>query len=202
MDHRLPRSWRHAGYRAASHAVQDLADRAGAQRTAAWVRLKLADAALIAGDTIKAIELGHRAVGRVRALDWTSHLGLGLSNLCGAQVLGGQNSAATASATEALPLMWASEWGYLLADPLALLAAREGRWADAGLLLGFVDGWFAAHAGEREINEARQALLAAAAIEGALGAQSLAQLRREGALLTDGEARCVAEKVLGIRPDT
>ena len=66
-------------------------------------------------------------MGRVRALDWTSHLGLGLSNLCGAQVLGGQNSAATASATEALPLMWASEWGYLLADPLALLAAREGR---------------------------------------------------------------------------
>ena len=190
------------GYRAASRAVLELADRAGAERAAAWVRLKLAEAALIAGDTIEAIELGYRALRQIRTQDHPASLGLGLSNLCEAQLLDGQLSAATASATEALPLMWGNDWGYVMADSLALLAAHQARWSDAGLLLGFVDGWFAAHAGKRETIEARLASLSTAAVESALGKHPLAQLRRNGALLTDAEARTVAEKVLGIRLDT
>ena len=190
-----------AGYRTASHKELELADQAGAEGAAAWARLKLADAALMAGDAPQAIELGHCAVSGLRTLTQPSHLGLALSNLCAAQLLEGQHAAAAASAVEALPLMWLSDWGYLLADSLALLAARAGRWTDAGLLLGFVDAWYEVHADERQPNEARLAWLATASVESAIGTSPLAQLRRDGALLTDAHARLLAQSVAGTRLD-
>ncbi len=190
-----------AGYRTASRLELELADEAGAEAAAAWARLKLADAALMAGDAPQAIELGRCAVRGLRTMNQPSHLGLALTNLCAAQLLEGQHAAAAASAVEALPLMWLSDWGYLLADSLALLAARAGRWTDAGLLLGFVDAWYEIHADERQPNEARLALLAAATVEGAIGTSQLAHLRRDGALLTDAHARLLAQSVTGTRLD-
>jgi predicted ATPase len=55
------------GYREASRRELVFAERAGADRAAAWARLKLADAALMAGDCAEAIELGRAAVDELRS---------------------------------------------------------------------------------------------------------------------------------------
>lgn len=183
-----------AGYRQASRLELEIADEAGAERSAAWARLKLADAALMAGDIVEAIELGHRAVEQLRGLDQPSNLGLALSNLCAAQLLGGMRAAAVASASEALPLMWHNGWGYLLVDSLALLAAEEQGFEDAALLLGFVDAWYARHNDERQPNEARLAAMTTQAVQTALGPTRFGLLRDNGANLSDAEAHALSAR--------
>ena len=163
---------------------------------AAWARLKLADAALMADDLAEAIELGWRAVRELRLLDQPSSLGLALSNLCAALLLNGHRSAAAQAAAEALPLMWRNGWGYLLLDSLALLAAQQGRAADAAPLLGFVDAWYLQHDDTRQPNELRLAKLVADAAEAALGTQRFAQARCEGTRLADTQAEALAHSLL------
>lgn len=184
------------GYREASRMELDLAERAGAERAAAWARLKLADAALMADDLNDSIELGREAVIQLRRLDQPANLGLALSNLCAALLLNEQRSDAAAAAAEALPLMWHNGWGYLLLDSLALLAVQEGRSLDAALLLGFVDAWYGAHADERQPNEARLAERARTAAETVLGATRLIQTLNAGARLTDAQAESLAARGL------
>lgn len=184
------------GYRVAGRMELDMAEQANADRAAAWARLKLADAALMADDLQEAIELGRSAVIQLRQLDQPSNLGLALSNLCAALLLNGQRAEALAAAAQALPLMWDNGWGYLLLDSLALLAVQDGRANDAALLLGYVDAWYAAHADERQPNEARLAEQARSAAEAVLGAQPLAQMRNAGARLTDAQAESVAARGL------
>lgn len=183
------------GYRAATRRELELAERAGAERAAAWARLKLADAALMAGDCDEAIALGEAAVQALRQLDQPSNLGLALSNLCAARLLGGRPSAA-AAALEALPLMWRSGWGYLLADGIALLAAQAGQAEAAGQLLGHADAWYAHHGDTRQPNEAALARRAAARIEADLGAEPAAAWRARGGQLDDAAARALALKAL------
>lgn len=184
------------GYRVAGRMELDLAEQASADRAAAWARLKLADAALMANDLNDAIELGHGAVIQLRKLDQPSNLGLALSNLCAALLLNEQRPEALAAAAEALPLMWANGWGYLLLDSLALLAVQDGRANDAALLLGFVDAWYAAHTDERQPNEARLAEQVRSAADAVLGAPLLAQMRNAGAQLTDAQTEALAAKGL------
>ena len=185
-----------AGYRQATRTELDLADQAGAERAAAWARLKLADAALMADDLAEAIELGWRAVRELRVLDQPSSLGLALSNLCAALLLNGHRTAAAQAAAEALPLMWRNGWGYLLLDSVALLAAQQGRAADAAPLLGFVDAWYLQHDDTRQPNELRLAKLAADAAEAALGTQRFAQARSEGTRLAATQAEALAHSLL------
>lgn len=185
-----------AGYRKATRTELALADQAGAERAAAWARLKLADAALMADDLAEAIELGWRAVRELRLLDQPSNLGLALSNLCAALLLNGHRSAAAQAAAEALPLMWRNGWGYLLLDSVALLAAQQARASDAALLLGFVDAWYLRHDDTRQPNELRLATLAAAAAVAALGAQPFAQARSEGTRIGDTQAEALAHSLL------
>jgi tetratricopeptide (TPR) repeat protein len=185
-----------AGYREASRIELALAERAGAERAAAWARLKLADAALMAGDHDEAIELGRLAVAELHELDQPSNLGLALSNLCAALLLSGNDEPAREAAAQALPLTWRSGWGYLVLDSVALLAARDGRAELAAQLLGHVDAWYAAHGDERQPNEALLARRAAEAIEAVVGARQAATLRAAGSALTEAEAEALAGAVL------
>ena len=188
-----------AAYRSASRTELDLAERAGAERAAAWARLKLADAALMAGDHPEAIELGQRAADELRALDQPSNLGLALTNLCEALLFVGNDARARAAAAEALPLMWHSGWAYLLLDAIALLAQRRGDHADAARLLGSASAWYAAHADQRQPNEAAVAQLAQRSLDEALGVTSCELLRREGAALSDAQARARATELVADR---
>lgn len=185
-----------AAYRCASRTELDLAERAGAERAAAWARLKLADAALMAGDHAEAIELGQRAADELRALDQPSNLGLALTNLCEALLFVGDDARARAAAAEALPLMWHSGWAYLLLDAIALLSQRRGHHADAARLLGYASAWYAVHADQRQPNEAAVAQLAQHALDEALGAPRCELLRHEGAALNDVQARALAAELV------
>ena len=189
------------GYRDASRLELAYAERAGAERAAAWARLKLADAALMAGDRDEAIALGEAAVRELRALDQPSNMGLALSNLCAALLLEGELARAREAAAEALPLLWRNGWAYLLLDSLAYLSARDGQALFGARLLGVADAWYANHGDERQPNEASLERLAAAAIKAALGDDSAAQIRAEGRALGDADAQAIARQVAaGPRP--
>jgi len=162
-----------AGYREASRRELALAEEAGAERAAAWARLKLADAALMAGDTQEAIALGTGAVAQLDALDQPSNLGLALSNLCAAFLLAYDLPAAHHAALRAFPLMWQNEWGYLLLDQIALIAARSGRCQMSATILGFTDAWYAVNNEPRQPNEAEMARLATEAVISTIGVDGM-----------------------------
>ena len=185
-----------AGYREASRRELALAEEAGAERAAAWARLKLADAALMAGDTQEAIALGTRAVAQLDALDQPSNLGLALSNLCAAHLLAHDLRAAHEAARQAFPLMWRNEWGYLLLDQIALIAARSGRPETSATILGFTDAWYAANHEPRQPNEAEMARLAAEAVVSTLGREEHDRLRAEGATLAKVQAQLLLQATL------
>jgi predicted ATPase/class 3 adenylate cyclase len=183
------------GYRENCRAELALADMIGAERTAAMARLKLADAALMAGDLEEAIVLGEVAVRQLRILDQPANLGLALSNLCSALVLSKRWPEAMEAAREALPLL-SRGWGiHFVLDALALAAAELGESEDAARLLGYTESWYRAHADQRQANEERIAQLAQGAAEGALGTTRFESLIAEGAVLPDREAEFLAAKL-------
>jgi predicted ATPase/DNA-binding winged helix-turn-helix (wHTH) protein len=186
-----------AGYRRCGRAELALAEQAGAHRAAAWARLKLADAALMAGDVDEAVRLGREAVSELGTLDQPSNLGLASSNLCAALLMAGDAPAAYAMAKQALPLMSQNEWAYLVLDPIALLAAQGGHGAQAAQLLGYVDAWYASHRDPRQLNEARLAQMTVRALEAAESTADLARWRAAGAQLTDDQACALARQALG-----
>ncbi len=185
-----------AAYREASRRELALAEEGGHDRAAAWAKIKLADAALMAGDRAEAIALGQAAVTELGALDQPANLGLALSNLCAAYLLADDVAAARAAAKRALPLMWQNDWGFLLLDQLALVAARTGRCDGAAQILGFTDAWLAGSQERRQPNEAQLAQLAADAIDAALGQDEHARLRAHGAAMTKVDAEALARAVL------
>ena len=185
-----------AGYRENCRTELALADMLGAERTAAAARLKLADAALMAGDLEEAIALGEVAVQQLRALDQPANLGLALSNLASALVLKQRWPEAMAAAREALPLL-ARGWGiHFVLDPLALAAVERGQSEDAARLLGYTEQWYRAHADQRQANEARLAEAAQRAATAALGEARYAALVREGSSLSEQQAEFLAQESL------
>jgi len=184
-----------AGYRENCRAELALADMIGAERTSAAARLKLADAALMAGDLEEAIALGDVAVQQLRLLDQPANLGLALSNLCSALVLSKRWPEAMAAAREALPLL-SRGWGiHFVLDALALAAAERGQGEDAARLLGYTESWYRAHADQRQANEAQIAQRAQLLAEGALGKARFDRLAHQGALLSEQQAEFLAARI-------
>jgi predicted ATPase/DNA-binding winged helix-turn-helix (wHTH) protein len=187
------------GYRAASRSELALAIEAGAVRAAAWARLKLADAALMAGAVDEAILLGQEVVGELRDLQQPSNLGLALSNLCAALLQRGDPERARQAAIEALPLMGRNGWAYMLLDSVALLAAIDGDGTRALHLIGYTDAWYRRHHDSRQPNELALANRARAVCAAALDARSLTALVEAGERLSDAAAEAVARAALGDR---
>jgi len=189
------------GYRQAGRIELELAEQAGAERTAAWARLKLADAALMAGDHAEAIVLGYAAAAELRSLDQPANLGLALSNLCEALLFAGRDDQAWRAAREALPLLWRSGWGYLLLDSITWLALQHGRHEPAARLLGYTSARYRARGDQRQPNEAEIARRVEPALSEALGAARLAALQDEGAALDDARAQALADELVNDVPD-
>ena len=91
-------------------------------------------------------------------------------------------------------------WAPRLFDAVALLAARSGDPADAGLAARFVghaDRWYAAmQMPQRAAAEARVLGLALAAIDAAIGEAERRKEREEGAALSDEQADRLAVELL------
>ena len=186
-----------AGLIAHTRAELALAEQAGAPRTVAWCRLKLADGALMAGDVREAIALGEQAVMQLGDLDQPSHRGLALTNLAEALLLDGQVKRSRETIAQALPLMWANAWGHMPLDTLAALAAAAGDAQTSARLLGYVDAYYDHNHETRQPNEARLAAQAVALLDAACGANGYAHWRAEGTQLTRDQARALADSLLG-----
>jgi predicted ATPase len=183
-------------YREHTRTELALAEQAGSPRRAAHCRLKLADAALMAGDVREAIALGEAAVAQLGELDQPSHRGLALTNLAEALVVDGQQLRARETIAQALPLMWANGWGHLPLDALAAIAAAAGDAQTSARLLGYVDAYYSDHHETRQPNEARLAARTTALLDAACGEEAQATWRAEGARLTRDQMRAIAESWL------
>jgi predicted ATPase/DNA-binding winged helix-turn-helix (wHTH) protein len=190
-----------AGYRANTRMELALAERAGSPRTAAWCRLKLADAALMAGDVQEAIALAEEAVAQLGDLDQPSHRGLALTNLAEALVVDGQEARAREVIAQALPLMWANGWGHLPLDTLAVLAASAGDTRTSASVLGYVDTYYSVNRETRQPNEARLAARTVALLDAACVRDGYTHWHAEGAALANDHARTLAERWLNRESD-
>jgi len=186
-----------AGYRAHTRAELALAEEAGAPRTAAWCRLKLADGALMAGDVRDAIALGEEAAKLLGDLEQPSHQGLALTNLAEALLLDRQEQRARETIARALPLMWANGWEHMPIETLAALAAAAGDAPTSARLLGYVDAYYTDNREARQPNEARIAVHTVALLEAACGADGYEHWRAEGTRLAKEQARALASSWLG-----
>jgi hypothetical protein len=182
-----------AGYREYTRMELALAEQAGSPRTAAHCRLKLADAALMAGDVPEAIALGEAAAAQLGDLDQPSHRGLALTNLAEALVVDGQDARAREAIVKALPLMWTNGWGHLPLDTVAALAASVGDTQASARLLGYVDAYYAGNRETRQPNESRLASRTVALLEAACGTGGYEHWRAAGTRLTKDQARALAE---------
>jgi len=142
--------------RAATRTRLELASACGLQRDVNAALGNLADLALIVGDAGEAVRLGHSLLARLRRRDAATRA-MVEGNLLHALLARGSDDEARTAAAEVIDKLRPLGFMFLMyiCDALALLAAREGRWPAAALLLGFADAAYAAQGQTRELNEAR-----------------------------------------------
>ena len=169
--------------------VLTCAETAGSAIHAMGARAGMADLALMCGDAEQAIRLGVCVVDEAQELGQDPHLTTALTNLCAAFVVDGNLQAAAEFADEALELAWRYHRIGDLVDHVSFLAARQGRFEDSLMLVGFADAWWSAAQYAREGNEAAASRCAMALGEEALGAGEAARLRQLGAQLNDITAK-------------
>jgi hypothetical protein len=178
--------------RALTRARLELATACGSQRDVNAALGNLADLALMSGDADEAVRLGRSLLVRLRRRDAATRA-IAQSNLLHALLAQGEaevnNKSARAVASDMLETL--RQMDFLLqvsaADALALLAAREGRWRAAAMLLGYSDASYAADGQARELNEERahqaaRALVAAHTAQPDFAARAVAW-QSEGAAL-------------------
>jgi predicted ATPase/DNA-binding winged helix-turn-helix (wHTH) protein len=184
-----------AAYRAHMERARDGFHEGGAPRFAALAAHFVASAALMAGDISAAVALAEDAVRSFRALRQPAYLGNALGTLCNARLLAGDVAGARTAARDAWPLLERNGLGQLLLDDLAMLAAADGRFDDAALLLGQADRRHGVADVGRQPSEDLIADRAAAAIGAAIGSEQFARLRADGAALAEGPSEAL---VLGL----
>lgn len=142
--------------RVATRARLELASACGLQRDVNAALGNLADLALVAGDADEAVRLGRSLLARLRRRDAATRA-MVQGNLLHALLAQGSDGEARSAAAEVIDKLRPLGFMFLMyiCDALALLAAREGRWPAAALLLGYADAAYAAQGQTRELNEAR-----------------------------------------------
>ena len=186
--------------RESARAVLRLAESTGDTRDVMDASQDLACLAVAAGDLDEALSRAREGVAFGRSTNRPGHTSGPLLTLCDASAIAGDDRAAAHAALEALPIMRPDLWAPRLFDAVALLAARSGDPADAGLAARFVghaDRWYAAmQMPQRAAAEARVLGLALAAIDAAIGEAERRKEREEGASLSDEQADRLAVELL------
>lgn len=190
----------HAGdpdaFEAASERELHFAERAGAEQAAAWVRLKLADSARQRGALDDAVRLGDEAVVAMRALNQRASLGLALTHLGAAHLLRDDRDRALHPIVEAQPLMEANDWGHLLYDVVALLAAMSKRCREAALVIGYADRWYEARREQRRPAELPITRRTRVLCEERLAPEALSALHEAGTRLHPTEIQDLCRQLL------
>ena len=170
-----------AALRASMRASLALAEAGGARRMVAQARSNLAQAEMLDGNAREAVALLHEAVAEFRALDCSLDVGFNLGNLCAALVAAGDAPAARNAAEQALLLLHDTEPLRFLFEPLAWLAWRLARPADAARMLGAADALRQRHAMSRQQLDERMVGEVRAGLAAALASAERAVLLAEGA---------------------
>ena len=159
----------------------------GHDRQALVGMLNLGDLACSAGDLPRALHHNQAAAREAERLDDRALLGRILGNLCTVHLGLGELDAAEDCARRAVPRLRADAALTWFADPLAWLAALQGRLPAAARLLGYCDGAVAAgritrQSAEHNVAEATRALLA-----GHATAQQVAEWAAQGAVMSEAQ---------------
>ena len=173
--------------RAAALAVE-----AGDARARHSAMVALSDAHLGLQQFDEAARSAAELIDALRATPFESTLTYARHNLALAHIWRRDFSAARAAAHDAWALSIRFQVLGLLANNLALLAAFEGRFADAARLAGYADEQNRQRGEDRQSNEARAVGEALHLATEALGAERCAALQVDGALLTVGELRLLS----------
>jgi predicted ATPase/DNA-binding winged helix-turn-helix (wHTH) protein len=179
--------------RSATRERLELGTASGSRREVNASINNLADLALISGDVAEAVRMGRLMLTRLQPREGSTRV-VTAGNLLNALLKQGDDAAARAVAIELVDVLRQIDFLFLLfvGDGLALLAAREGRFATAARLVGYTDAAYAAQAQERELNEAWARDEAGRLVGEVLSPQDMAACVAEGARLAPPEVCAVA----------
>jgi predicted ATPase/DNA-binding winged helix-turn-helix (wHTH) protein len=167
--------------------------RAGAERLALLALMYVADMTWTTSDLAAALAAFRETVTLARRSPLRRlELGYCLTNLAGVHLERGEQEEALASAREGIPLLCEDGQLWLLADHVALLAARAGQTVAAAQLAGYADASHAAKAAARQANEARARKRLRGLLMKRLSADDLARYLAEGASLDEDGAGTLA----------
>jgi predicted ATPase len=177
--------------RTATRERLELGTACGSQRDVNASLNNLADLALISGDAAEAVRMCRLLLARLQPRE-TATSAVTRGNLLNALLKLGDDAEARAAAIELVDVLRQIDFMFLMyvADGLALLAAREGRLAIAGRLVGYTDAAYEAQGQARELNEA-WARSEVARLLAAGSAAEVAAWRAKGARLDPAEV-CAA----------
>ncbi len=174
------------------HRAIALATEAGDSRGRYSAMVALVDAELHLERFERAVRVGEELVEALRSSGFDSTLCFARSNLVLAYLWRGDLASARTLIEEAWPLLVRFGLLGMVANGLALLAALEGRSADAARLAGFAEHENDSHAGDRQSNEVRAVRDAERIAIEALGEGTFAALKAEGASIGAEEVRRLA----------
>jgi predicted ATPase/DNA-binding winged helix-turn-helix (wHTH) protein len=169
-----------------------LAKAAGDSANVHNVLSNLADTELTAGLVDDAVAHGKELESRLRGTRHQTALAYAQVGLTGALLAQGDLVSARDMAHQAWPLAVRFDIKHPLADILALLAATEGRMADACRLRGYADAGYITYGLVRQTAELRAAERADELARASIGDAAFEQLRIEGTALSDGDAYRIA----------
>lgn len=183
--------------RSANERRLALATACGSDRDVFAALGNLADVALIGGDAAQAVQLGRALLARLGRRHRVTRA-IALGNLMLALLAADDVPAARETAIAFIELSRALDHMYLgvTADPLALLAALEERYAAATQLAAFADAAYAQDQQLREPNEAQARARCAALLQAHCTSVDLARWRTRGA---DVGAEAVCQLALQMR---
>lgn len=172
-------------------------DGVGNAVTSNAVAMNLADLALARGRAAEAVQLSQAPLARLRGSRDRHAFSILCMNLSAALLACDRTAEARAIIAEAWPLAPALAMQSRWLDYLALLAALEGRCADAVALLTRADADYRAKGERRERHQQRSYERAAALAAAGLDEAALERARAAGRCLSDREAGA-----LGLAPST
>ncbi len=165
----------------------------GAERMALVALMYLADLTWAEGDLQGALAAFRETVTLARKSPLRRlALGYCLTQMAALHSERGELEAARAAASEGVPMLHEAGQIWLLADHIALLAARGGRTAIAARLAGYADAAHAAKGSRRQVNEARARDQLQELLQQSLGAGELERLVAEGATMSEDTACSLA----------
>jgi len=190
-----------AGCARAMQDVLELTLRAGFDQGVWMAQLGLAEAAMLANEIPRAIDICRQAMGTLHDLNIECAWAQAAAELGAAQLMARQADEATQSLRKAQPILQVGEGEGLILSHVAVLCALRGRPADAARLLGCSDAWYSANQSRPNSAVAKLEQMASTELDAVLGGAEFARLRAQGAAMVGDEPYRLARAAIGVTLD-